>query len=137
MPARAWSLRNRLMALAAIASLLAWVAGGFAVLLAARDEGERLHDARLTDVAHVVLQFAAHEIAEISAERPGDIVHLETATTLDARYRYQVWSARGDLLLISTDTQREPFAPLDAKGEQTRTLGDHEYRVFSLWSEDR
>jgi signal transduction histidine kinase len=125
------------MALAAVASVLAWLAGGLAVLLAARDEGKRRDDARLNDVAHVVLQFAAHEITEISERRPGDAERLEPATTLDRRYQYQIWSARGDLLLSSRDTRREPFAPLDASGPQTPTVEGHSYRVFSLWSADR
>jgi signal transduction histidine kinase len=134
---RDWSLRNRLIVLAAVASIIAWLTGGLAVLFAAREEGERLHDTRLEDVARVVLQFAAREIDEVSAEHPGNVVHLETAQTLDPRYRYQVWSARGDLLLVSTDAPRDPFAPLDVSGHQARAFGGHEYRVFSLWSRDR
>jgi two-component system sensor histidine kinase QseC len=133
---RDWSLRNRLIALAVLASVLAWLAGGVAVLLAVRDEGEQLHDARLEDVARVILQFATHEIEEIRAERPGDIVHLETETTLDPRYRYQVWSNEGTLLLVSSDAPRQPFAPLAASGHTARTLNDVAYRVFSLRNDD-
>src|SRR5882672_8818358 len=119
---REWSLRNRLMALAAVAAIMAWLTGGIAVLLAARDEGEQLHDVRLEDVARVILQFAAHEIDEIATERPGEVIHLETAATLDRRYHYQVWSAAGRLLLISSDTRREPFAPLEASGHSKRNV---------------
>jgi len=125
------------MVLAAVASLLAWLAGGIAVLFAARDEGEQLHDVRLEDVARVILQFAAHEIGEIEAERPGDIVHLETAATLDRRYRYQVWSSQGALLLVSSDTRHEAFAPLTATGHLKRTIDGIDSRVFTLWSADR
>ena len=134
---RDWSLRNRLMALAAVASVIAWLTGGLAVLVAARDEGEQLHDTRLEDVARVILQFAAHEISEISAERPGDVFHLETAGTLDPRYQYQVWSSRGELLLLSNGTQREPFSPLATIGHQARTVSGTDYKVYSLWNPDR
>lgn len=133
---RGWSLRNRLLALAAVSSLLAWLAGGAAVLFAAHDHGEQLHDARLEDVARVVLQFAGHEISEISAERPGEIVHLETRGTLDPRYRYQVWARTGELLLISADAPRAPFAPPVTRGHATRVLGGVDYRVFVLDSPD-
>ena len=134
---REWSLRNRLMALAAVASVVAWLTGGLAVLLAARDEGEQLHDVRLEDVARVILQFAAHEIDEIAAERPGDVVHLETTGTLDRRYQYQVWSARGDLLLLSNGAQREAFASLSTVGHQMRTFNGIDYRIFSQWGPGR
>ncbi len=137
MPAqRDWSLRNRLLALAAVSTLLAWLAGGAAVLLAAREHGEQLHDARLEDVARVVLQFAGHEIAEIAAERPGEVVHLETRGTLDSRYRYQVWSRTGELLLMSDNTPPAPFAPSTTRGHAKRTLQDIDYRVFVLESGD-
>src|SRR5882672_4419538 len=133
---REWSLRNRLMALAAVAAIVAWLTGGLAVLLAARDEGEQLHDVRLEDVARVILQFAAHEMDEISAERPGDVVHLETKGTLDRRYQYQVWSAGGDLLLLSNGAQHEAFSPLSIVGHQVRTFNGIDYRFFSLWTPD-
>lgn len=133
---REWSLRNRLMGLAAVASLLAWLAGGIAVLFAAREQGEQLHDTRLEEVARVILQFAAHEIGEINAERPGDIVHLETTRTLDGRYRYQVWSNAGALLLVSNDTPRDRFAPPGSAGHFARTVDGQAYRVFALDSHD-
>jgi signal transduction histidine kinase len=131
-----WSLRRRLMALAAIATIAAWLTGGVAVLLAANKESEKLYDERLRDVARVILSFADHELNEIREERPGDIVHEETAATLDARYRYQIWSDSGELLLVSHDTRRTPFAPLDTRGYLDVALDDRTYCVYALASDD-
>jgi len=116
---------------------MAWLAGGVAVLFAARDEGEQLHRARLEDVARVILQFAAHEIAEVEEEHPGQIVHFETATTLDRRYQYQVWSPAGKLLLVSSDAPRDPFVPAFEAGRHERTIDGRPYQIFAAWSADR
>jgi len=128
-----WSLRTRLMTLAAIACAVAWLAGVIAMLLAAREESARLYETHLRDVAHVILSFASHEIAEIRESGRTDVVHEETAATLDPRYRYQVWSRDGKLLLTSHDTQAEPFAPLGTIGAFG---GGDTTRVHAAWSND-
>jgi signal transduction histidine kinase len=133
---RTWSLRSRLMALAAIGTVAAWLTGGIAVLVAAHEESERLYDERLRDLAQVILSFANHEIAEILADRPGDVVHQETVATLDPRYRYQVWSKTGELLLVSHDAPRTPFAPLDVHGYVDRTIDGRPFCIYTQWSTD-
>jgi len=117
-----WSLRNRLMLLATGATLLAWLAGGVAVYVNAVEQGTRLFDEHLHDVGRVVLSFADHEIDEVAREGR-DIVHVETATTLGSRYKYQIWSPSGEALLFSFDAPRTPFAPLTQKGFVTRQIG--------------
>ena len=97
----AWSLRGRLMYLAAIATALAWLTGGAAVFIGAQQESERLYDQRLGDVARVILSFAGHEIDEIRQDGRTTPIHEESAATLDARYAYQIWSKDGQLLLMS------------------------------------
>ncbi len=62
---RAWSLRSRLIWLATLTTLLAWLTGGVGALIAAYNEGEKLYDEQLRDVAEVILSFANHEIEEI------------------------------------------------------------------------
>ena len=109
--AHPWSLRRRLMFIAGAGTVAAWLVGGLVVLMAAREQSEQLHIARLEDFAHVLMRFAEHEIEEIRAERPGEIVHVETSVTLDRRLRYQVRNASGELVLVSADTAVEPFVP--------------------------
>jgi two-component system OmpR family sensor kinase/two-component system sensor histidine kinase QseC len=124
------------MSLAGIATVLAWLTGGLAVLIAVNEESEKLYETRLEDVARVILSFATHEIEEIQQERPGDIVHMETAATLDRRYRYQVWSRDGKLLLVSHDTPRAAFASLNSPGRIYRTIDGVDYWIVSLWTDD-
>lgn len=134
--ATGWSLRRRLMALASIATVLAWATGGTATLLAAREESERLYDDHLREVARVILSFASHEIEEIRSERPGDIVHQETAGTLEPRYRYQVWSDSSELLLISHTAPRTPFVPLTARGYTDIEIDGKPFCVYSTLTDD-
>ncbi len=115
-PRRAWSLRSRLTWLATLTTLIAWLTGGAGALIAAYQEGEKLYDEQLRDVAHVVLSFANHEIDEIRQDGRTDMVHEETAATLDPRYAYQIWSKDGELLLLSHNASRKPYAPLTQEG---------------------
>ncbi|MEO8186090.1 MAG: ATP-binding protein [Burkholderiaceae bacterium] len=132
---RSWSLRSRLLWLACLTTLIAWLAGGVGILVAAYNQGEKLYDDQLRAVAHVILSFANHEIAEIRAEGRSDI-HLESATRLDLRYDYQIWSKDGELLLFSDHASRQPYAPLQRKGLLDREIGGRPHRVYSLPSDD-
>lgn len=136
LPRREWSLRSRLVWLATLTTVVAWLAGGIGALYAAYQEGERLYDEQLRDVAHVIVSFATHEIDEIRQEGRGDRVHWETATTLDLRYAYQIWSKDGELLLQSPNAQREPYAPLQREGLNDRTINGRPYCIYSLRSAD-
>lgn len=135
-PGRRWSLRNRLMWLAAIATAMAWLTGGAAVLIAAQEESEKLYDQRIGDVARVILSFAGHEISEIRADGRTDPVHEESAATLDARYAYQIWSKDGQLLLMSHNAPTTPFAPLSHVGLADNDIDGKPHCVYALPSAD-
>jgi signal transduction histidine kinase len=136
-PARAaWSLRSRLTWLATGITLIAWLAGGVASLVAAYNEAERLYDQQLRDVAKVILAFATHEIEEIRQDGRSDGVHVETAETLHTRYAYQIWSKDGELLLLSHNAPRSPFAPLGPEGPLDRVIDGRNYCVYTLRSAD-
>lgn len=136
-PARAaWSLRSRLTWLATGITLIAWLAGGVASLVAAYNEAERLYDQQLRDVAKVILAFATHEIAEIRQDGRSDAVHVETAETLHTRYAYQIWSKDGELLLLSHNAPRKPFAPIGPEGPLDRVIDGRNYCVYTLRSAD-
>jgi signal transduction histidine kinase len=133
---RPWSLRRRLMWLAAIATAAAWLTGGTAVLIAAHQESENLYDQRLRDVAGVILSFAGHELGEIQADGRTEPVHEETAATLDPRYAYQIWSRDGRLLLMSHNAPRQPFAPLTHVGLLDNEINGRPHCVYALHSAD-
>jgi signal transduction histidine kinase len=131
----AWSLRRRLLILTAVVTALAWLAGGGAMFVIAHNDSEALFDQRLRDIAVAVLTFADHEIDEIRA-KGSDIVHMETARTLGTRYRYQIWSPDGTLLLVSFDAPRSAFAPPSQQGFETREIDGVAMRTLVLWADD-
>lgn len=133
---RAWSLRSRLMWLATLTTLIAWLTGGVGALIAAYKEGDKLYDEQLREVAAVILSFANHEIEEIREDGRTDKVHMETAATLAPRYAYQVWSKDGELLLLSHNARREPYAPVKREGFLDRKIDGRPYCIFSMRSVD-
>lgn len=127
-PARPWSLRRRVLLLTTTVTATAWLVGGMAMFLIQRHVSDSLFDQRLRDIASMLLTFADHEIDELQ-QAGGDIVHLEGSATLGARYKYQIWSSTGDLLLVSVDTERTPFAPFGEPGFSTRLIAGQPMRV--------
>jgi signal transduction histidine kinase len=130
---RDWSLRTRLLAIAAVASLATLVAGGGAMYWAAEREDRRLLDSRLEDLARTVLSFAEHEISEILGEGRTELMHTETAATLGSRYRYQIWTMHGNMLLHSYKASATvPMVPLRQVGFSTAPLEGEDFRVFAM-----
>jgi signal transduction histidine kinase len=132
---RAWSLRRRLILLASAVTATAWLVGGSVMYVIEQHVSDALFDQRLRDIASALLTFADHEISELQAAG-GDIVHLEGALTLGARYHYQIWSNDGELLLVSIGTVRQPFAPFNEPGFSTREIDGRTMRVITLPSDD-
>ena len=131
-----WSLRNRLMSLAAAGTLIAWIMGGSVVYFVAAKESHDLFDERLRRMGAVVLSFAEHEIDEIKAEGR-DMVHVETELTLGSRYKYQIVSRTGEVLLVSYDAPRTLMAPVDQVGLVDRDVDGVEMRTEIVWNADR
>jgi len=133
--ARPWSLRRRLLLLTAAVTATAWLVGGAAMFTIEQHVSDLLFDQRLRDIASAVLTFADHEISELQ-EAGGDIVHVEGALTLGARYRYQIWSKNGELLLVSVGAVRTPFAPFNEPGFSNREIDGLPMRVIVLPTDD-
>ena len=131
-----WSLRNRLMSLAAAGTLVAWVMGGSVVYFVAAKESHDLFDERLRRMGAVVLSFAEHEIDEIKAEGR-DMVHVETELTLGSRYKYQIVSRTGEVLLVSYDAPRTLMVPVDQVGLVDRDIDGVKMRTEIVWNADR
>ncbi|HYB51732.1 MAG TPA: ATP-binding protein [Burkholderiaceae bacterium] len=132
---RPWSLRARLLLLTSAVTITAWLVGGAAMFIIARHVSDTLFDQRLRDIAGALLTFADHEIDELQ-QSGADVVHIEGAQTLGVRYRYQIWSKRGELLLVSVKAPRTPFAPFDEPGFSTRLIDQIPMRVLVLKSGD-
>lgn len=129
---RPWSLRGRLMAIAAFVCTSVLLAGGFAMYRAAAFEDDKMLDARLASLAQVVFGFAEHEIEEVRAEGRLDAVQLNTESSLGSRYRYQIWSPDGRLLLRSHMASASlPLMPLAERGFVTVTLDGEKARVYA------
>ncbi|MGD9834194.1 MAG: ATP-binding protein [Piscinibacter sp.] len=130
---RDWSLRARLLLIAGVAILATLFAGSAAMYWAAANEDERLLDSRLEDLARTVLSFSEHEITEILGDGRTEMMHAETAATLGSRYRYQIWTRHGTLLLHSYKASKtEPMMPLTQTGFVTRPIDDEEFRVYAM-----
>lgn len=131
--ARDWSLRTRLLVIAAVASLATLLAGSGAMYWAAEREDRRLLDSRLEDLARTVLSFSEHEITEILGEGRTELMHTETAATLGSRYRYQIMTRHGNMLLHSYKASPSvPMVALRQVGFSTVRMEDQDFRVYAM-----
>jgi signal transduction histidine kinase len=73
---------------------------------------------------------------EIRQDGRTDKVHWETASTLDARYAYQVWSKDGELLLLSHNARQEPYAPPDRDGFVDVAIDGRPFCIYAARSVD-
>lgn len=137
-----WSLRSRLYAVAAAAVLLAWVGGGGAMYLAARQASERMCQENLVNLAQTILSFSEHELEEMRAQRNGAVaagnVHDDGGATLASRYSYQIWSDAGELLLRSGNAPASQRLAEAGHGGFSQTLVEgRPHEVFALHSPSR
>ena len=130
---RPWSLRNRLIALVALAISAAWVSGGTAVYFAVKDESTSLFDQRALEISQLLIAYAD---AAIRARNPYERIHIEHPSEPDSRYIYQIWSAKHDLLLRTSDAPDEPMAPLIERGFGTRKVKGQQMRTYVRSSDD-
>jgi signal transduction histidine kinase len=127
-----WSLHKRVLGIALASCLVAWVAGGAAVYLATQREEQVLFDARLSDLANTLLVFADHEIREIESAN-GQVAQVETLSTAQGRYRYQIWTREGRLLMSSANAPRNaPLMPLTHTGLATLQIAGEDFRVVGI-----
>lgn len=128
-----WSLRARLLAIVAIACVAAWLAGGAAVWATVQRSDMAHADHRLLDLAHALRAFIDHELRENGSDGHLGPGIIDTYETHQDRYRLQVWSPEGRLLMASANAVNQ--APLlDAAGSApaTRRLDGRDFRVASL-----
>src|SRR5882672_5170122 len=132
-----WSLRRRLLLLTALATLIAWVAGGGATYYISHRQSQALSDERMRSVGQAMLTLADHEIDEMRLAGSG-VIHVDEDPMLARRYRYQIWSpSPQQLLLTNGDPKAAPIAPFDQSGFVTRDFDGAPARTVVAWSEDR
>lgn len=130
---RRWSLRGRLLAAAGVSCALAWLAGGVATWYATQREDSLLFDARLADLSQTLILFADHELRELRMEGGKTPLHIDTEASAQGRYRYQIWSSDGRLMLSSAHAPLDrPLMPLAERGWATRRIGSETFRVLSM-----
>src|SRR5258706_13782769 len=133
-----WSLRGRLLWIAAFALVGSLLFGGLAMYWAANIEDNQMLDARLEHLGATVLSFVEDELSDDAARDTTRALHLKTRPTAALLYRYQVWSAGGALLLRSHEAPAEtPLMSLNRVGFDTVHINGEEYRTFSLPSKNR
>jgi two-component system OmpR family sensor kinase/two-component system sensor histidine kinase QseC len=93
-----------------------------------------LFDARLEDLARTLVAFAGHEIREVAAfESSGLPDAVDWDDSASGRYRYQIWSPDGRLLVSSSSAPRsEPLTPLGPLGWTNRTVAGQTLRVIAV-----
>ncbi len=133
-----WSLRHRVTLIASLAIAASLVFGGLALYWSARLEEGQLLDARLEQLGETVLAFVEEERQEPNSAAAMGYHNLRTRPTASLLYRYQVWSAEGELLLRSYQADaKSPLMPLTHLGFETVRVNGEEYRAFSVPTKDR
>ncbi|CAD5366360.1 putative Histidine kinase [Rubrivivax sp. A210] len=128
-----WSLRGRLLGIAATCCALSWLAGGAAIYVVVEREDALLFDERLKDVAQTVLVFADHELMEIAALGGSIPAYIDTDATAGGRYWYRIWSGEGRLILSSHNVPAgATAAPANASGLATLALDGQAYRIATV-----
>ena len=137
---RALLLAGSSAALLAVLGAAAWLSFD-----GSEEEAQELFDARLATSARVLEALVARQVekATVAApividlpgpleaeghDRPSPLGHY-----YETKIAFQVRDAGGRLLVRSASAPEAPFAP-EAAGFSTQTLGQHQWRVFSLRS---
>ena len=132
---RARSIRQRcLRSVAAIAGLT-WLAVTLGVVWFARCEADAMFDNSLREVAHNVLAFSGHELAEIVAEG-GAMAHDDVQDSNGGTLVYQVWRPGRVPAYRSLNAPEAPLSALD-QGFSEAELNGVRTRTYTAWNKDR
>lgn len=129
-----WSLRRRLGAIVVFVCSATLLAGGAAMYRSDHMGDQKALDARLMALAQTVLAFAEHEIDLEAAftDGRGHPIRMKTVSPSGARYRYQIWSRHGKLLLLSHKAPTSgPMMPLDQQGFGQARVDGEDVRTYA------
>jgi two-component system sensor histidine kinase QseC len=135
---RALLLAGSIGTLLAVLGAAAWLS-----FAASEEEAQELFDARLATSARVLEALVARQVEKatiaapivIALPGPLEAENHDTPSPLGHYYEtkiaFQVRDGGGRLLARSSSAPEAPFAP-QAPGFSTQTLGQHQWRVFTL-----
>lgn len=126
-----WSLRNRLIALIALAALAVWALSGAWLYRGVLIESERMFDAALIETAHSVLAVVAHEVGDDGED--GVEVELESVDHAHRESLYfHVRDARNRVLFRSPGSPHGRLGDGKATGLTQRRVDAVDFRVYTL-----
>jgi signal transduction histidine kinase len=129
----AWSLRGRVLLIAAFALVASLLSGGIAMYWAASIQEDQMLDARLEHLGATILSFVEEELSETDSTGAMKYHNLKTRPAAALLYSYQVWSRDGALLMRSHEASATaPLMSLGRRGFETVRANGEEYRTFSL-----
>jgi signal transduction histidine kinase len=138
---RPWSLHAMVVLFAIATTLLGWIIGMAMSATTADREASELHDHELEQIAVLLMGMSAHELAEIG---PGATVsdrikngRADTAEALHDDYRYQVWSADGQLLMANFwPASPTAMASFGETGYSWLEMDGESWRLYAMPSAD-
>ena len=119
------SLRLRLFALIAAATVIVWSAAAIWTTVSAQRDIERVLDRRLREGAHMVASLGS---TAITAPQPNALAGA--TPDYERQLSCQVWSLRGQLIGRSSSAPAEPLAE-GTPGFSQRTIGGVAWRVYT------
>lgn len=122
--AAARSLRGVLLRTILAATVIGWVAAAAFTWFDSEREIDALLDAHLAQSARLLIAQSAHELEEV------DLEDLRALAPYGQKVAFQVWDARGRLVLRSADAPVTRFAAT-ADGFSNTLAGGEPWRVFS------
>lgn len=129
-PRTAPSIRSRLMVALLSATALVWIAVALVTWRDSRHELNALLDAHLAQSANLLIAQSAHELDEL------DLEDLRELAPYGQHVAFQVWDARGQLVLKSADAPAARFSAVD-RGLSDAVIGATGWRVYSGWDRKR
>jgi two-component system sensor histidine kinase QseC len=129
-PARAWSLRRRLIAAVLLSAALVFLATGAYVYTRTRHEIDRLLDAHLAQSAALIVAQVGHELEEI------DVEHAPALHDNAQRVAFQLWERGAALRLHSAGSPEVRLSPRE-EGFSDSVIDGRDWRVFSTWDQRR
>jgi len=125
---RPYSLRGRLLTLLLAGFAVAWGAVAVTSYFDAREEINDLFDAQLAASAQLLLAQIGHEPDEL------EVPELEIKHKYQRNLAFQVYDRSGRVVLRSAGAPREALGS-GRDGFDSRAVGDHRWRVYTLTDE--
>lgn len=132
---RASSIRQRCLRSVAAVAALTWLAITLGMVWFAGWETDEMFDNSLREVAHNVLAFSGHELAEIAAEG-GASAHDDVVDSNGGTLVYQVWRPGRVPAYRSLNAPDAPLSAVDQGFSEVEANGVR-MRTYTTWNKDR